>query len=393
MLRERCPSCGGYDIQRMPATDVRYCATCRESPRDPDEDWSDPGPLPPPHRSLTDAADPAERGLVHEICAAPDDDHSRLVYADWLMERGDPLGTFIGLQCRRAMIGVPVPSPEETALLSQHWRTWLGAAASVVAPAGVVFERGMWSECDRFDPAAPALLAGDDDAPIAARSWRTVHRLAVYPHVEPALPRLLQGPLRGAVRTIEVWSRAALAWLATIDPPLAAEELALASDPDRGPPALPDGFPGIPALRVLSVRADARRVTRWLAAADVLGIRTVRLVFAGDVDAVRKVIRRAKPMRVERVELHVPADTVIHGERDLGGQFAVRAIELRPSHVATAAGLVSVKEWMTALAVHLAPDVVTKVPRIEPALVPLAMELGLRLVGGAWVRTGVRVRG
>jgi uncharacterized protein (TIGR02996 family) len=38
---------------------------------------------------------PEGRAFLREICAHPDDDAPRLVYADWLDERGDPLGEFI----------------------------------------------------------------------------------------------------------------------------------------------------------------------------------------------------------------------------------------------------------------------------------------------------------
>ena len=33
------------------------------------------------------------------MVAAPDDDGPRMVYADWLMELGDPRGEFIAIQC------------------------------------------------------------------------------------------------------------------------------------------------------------------------------------------------------------------------------------------------------------------------------------------------------
>jgi uncharacterized protein (TIGR02996 family) len=43
-----------------------------------------------------------EDELVAAIVAAPDDDAPRLVYADWLMQRGDPRGELIAVQCRLA---------------------------------------------------------------------------------------------------------------------------------------------------------------------------------------------------------------------------------------------------------------------------------------------------
>ena len=36
--------------------------------------------------------------FVAAICAEPDDDLPRLIYADWLDDRGDPRGEFIRLQ-------------------------------------------------------------------------------------------------------------------------------------------------------------------------------------------------------------------------------------------------------------------------------------------------------
>ena len=40
-----------------------------------------------------------EPDFIAAICAAPDDDGPRLVYADWLLERSDPRGELIQLDC------------------------------------------------------------------------------------------------------------------------------------------------------------------------------------------------------------------------------------------------------------------------------------------------------
>jgi uncharacterized protein (TIGR02996 family) len=47
-----------------------------------------------------------EEHFLQAILAAPDDDTPRLVYADWLDERGDPRGEFIRLQCELAKLAV-----------------------------------------------------------------------------------------------------------------------------------------------------------------------------------------------------------------------------------------------------------------------------------------------
>jgi uncharacterized protein (TIGR02996 family) len=43
--------------------------------------------------------DPEERSFITEIQTHPYDDAPRLVYADWLEERGDPRGEYLRLEC------------------------------------------------------------------------------------------------------------------------------------------------------------------------------------------------------------------------------------------------------------------------------------------------------
>ena len=45
-----------------------------------------------------------EEEFLQQIVAAPEDVEPRLVYADWLEERGDPRGDFIRIQCELAEI-------------------------------------------------------------------------------------------------------------------------------------------------------------------------------------------------------------------------------------------------------------------------------------------------
>ena len=48
--------------------------------------------------------------LDHPLCRAvvddPDDDHLRLIFADWMEECGDPRAEFIRLQIRRTGQGI-----------------------------------------------------------------------------------------------------------------------------------------------------------------------------------------------------------------------------------------------------------------------------------------------
>jgi uncharacterized protein (TIGR02996 family) len=73
----------------------------------------------------------AEDAFLQAICAEPEDDGPRLVYADWLDERGDVRGEFIRVQIELAR----GPADEakraelaarERALLAAHREAWLG---------------------------------------------------------------------------------------------------------------------------------------------------------------------------------------------------------------------------------------------------------------------------
>lgn len=73
--------------------------------------------------------------FLQTIRENPDDDGPRLVYADWLEERGDPLGEFIRVQCELARIG-DGESPNlkslrrrEDELLRAHQWEWFGKLA------------------------------------------------------------------------------------------------------------------------------------------------------------------------------------------------------------------------------------------------------------------------
>lgn len=70
--------------------------------------------------------------FLQEILAYPDDDVPRLVYADWLEERGDPRGQFIRVQCE--LNRLPSGSARylelqkiEHKLLEEHEKEWRGA--------------------------------------------------------------------------------------------------------------------------------------------------------------------------------------------------------------------------------------------------------------------------
>jgi uncharacterized protein (TIGR02996 family) len=118
-----------------------------------------------------DKAPRAEIGdLLEAIYDQPDDLGRRLVYADALLERGDPRGELITLQCQA------VPTPEQQrrikALVKAHGLRWLDELGPILAK-GWKFERGFLAEC-RVDS-----NKGTRIRPLIGHpAWCTVHTLA-----------------------------------------------------------------------------------------------------------------------------------------------------------------------------------------------------------------------
>jgi uncharacterized protein (TIGR02996 family) len=83
----------------------------------------------------------SERELLADIVATPDDDGPRLVYADWLLDRGDPRGELVNAQCaleraERADRPVDETEPLRKAarqLIDQHESTWLDPLFAITA--------------------------------------------------------------------------------------------------------------------------------------------------------------------------------------------------------------------------------------------------------------------
>lgn len=115
--------------------------------------------------------------LLAAVLANPDDDGPRLVYADWLLERGDVRGEFIVLQVQAARLSA---GPERVdlearaqALLEKHQGEWVrpfmgdqrtleafGRKYTSASPTKWAFERGFVHSATVSAQSFPAVAAG-----------------------------------------------------------------------------------------------------------------------------------------------------------------------------------------------------------------------------------------
>jgi uncharacterized protein (TIGR02996 family) len=94
-----------------------------------------------------------QAAFLQAIAARHEDDSPRLIYADWLEERGDPRGTFVRLQCTLERIPSDDPrrpdlEDEVDRLLAAHQDEWAAPFQGVTH--GWRFRRGLveWVEAD-----------------------------------------------------------------------------------------------------------------------------------------------------------------------------------------------------------------------------------------------------
>jgi uncharacterized protein (TIGR02996 family) len=224
--------------------------------------------------------------LLAKIHADPTDDRARLVYADWLLERGDPRGEFIALQlgARRDPARGAAP-PQTPARVGRRARQRDPAREDRV-PA-------------RF-PADVHLPQSGLEAVAEDPIWSTVEVLRNY--IADVDELLARAPL-GALRLIHAWlGPAQLALIARRPLPRLEHAIVEAGD------LILDG---LPALRRVTVQflgapiALARRIferasARRLEQLDFMGGDAAALAaeFAGQPATIPKVIIDIEPLRV-----------------------------------------------------------------------------------------------
>jgi uncharacterized protein (TIGR02996 family) len=163
--------------------------------------------------------DRGEPEMLAAIFAAPDDLSVRDVYADWLIEHGDPRGELIALQrARSSGRSTPKSEQRERALLDEHGDRWAEPLTKLIE--GRIFEDGFVA-AGRLRPITgwrPAATGRSRrlDPKTKLPHWKLVRRLDVVgyddlslllddlPHLEglyfvstDAIKRLVRGPVRG----------------------------------------------------------------------------------------------------------------------------------------------------------------------------------------------------
>ncbi|MBM4777021.1 MAG: TIGR02996 domain-containing protein [Archangiaceae bacterium] len=106
-----------------------------------------------------EARDAAELPFREAIAQAPFDDGPRLVFADWLQQRQDPLGEFISLSLSKQRTDEVERRRQE--LLARHTEAWLGPLVRVVAPGSADFSRGLLTSASVHFDASTRELAND----------------------------------------------------------------------------------------------------------------------------------------------------------------------------------------------------------------------------------------
>jgi uncharacterized protein (TIGR02996 family) len=237
-------------------------------------------PPPPPRGNGT-----APR-LLAAIAEDLTDDHARQVYADLLMERGDPRGTFIAMQ-----LGAPRDERAELALLKKHATRWLGPLAGLVGRE-LGIGRDYFDRRTRFERGFVTCCTIDSTAP-RLRALATEPVLATLEHV--GLPR--NTPHRQFLESLEVFlDNAALPALRSLEVSGNTVALVLASAHAK-------------RLEALRITGSSSAALAQAAAATLPDLRTLWFRLEGGVVADEVTFEAAKQAlsrpSLERLEVEV----------------------------------------------------------------------------------------
>ncbi len=165
-----------------------------------------------------------EAELLAAIYDQPDDDAPRLVYMDYLLDRGDPRGELISLQMRKLSRALsPDEQRAERMLLHAHVASWLPREIlGKVQRASLRFERGFLARCH--------LRQSEQQRGSQQRGhpgWRTVHTI-VAPGRGFGANRVLAAPELAHLRRLHLEPGRFVPWYLNDPAPKQLETLGLA---------------------------------------------------------------------------------------------------------------------------------------------------------------------
>jgi uncharacterized protein (TIGR02996 family) len=203
------------------------------------------------------AAETAREELLAAVYAAPHDDHRRLVFADWLHERGDPWGELITLQYGEAS---GAAERRQKALIAKHGRRWLGGLEQIVKNEGLGFTRGFPSRV-RLRPIRRARAAAE----LEHREWATIEDIEFDLRMTTGVS-VISPKMRSARRLVNVCG-AGIAALATECAHLPVEEIVYGGYKplvELEPLAACRGLEALRVLRIANPRLTRLRDLGWL---------------------------------------------------------------------------------------------------------------------------------
>lgn len=289
-----------------------------------------------------------EGSLLAAITAQPREDAPRLVYADFLLEQGDPRGEFITLQFKPDKTKQELT--REAALVAKHGKAWLGPLAACVNKE-VEFRRG-------FVTKVVARFKNEGEVEKFARlpEWATIEDLsfsgksveALPTHARPRSLVVSQKGLEGLLAAKTPWTSLESLTLSTTEVDTMKSLAASSLFPNVGVLRVNDGFePELLATGWLKKVADPGVLThnppteKWLPAAERLGLKRFTIVHtSGGAEAVTFVFERGPDQRLSKLQVRVgdaqPGTLRFLASRFADGAFVEVHVDGAPKAIAAA---------------------------------------------------------
>lgn len=327
------------------------------------------------HRRVAPPSTGDGEALERVVWERPDDDTARLVYSDWLTERGEPRGEFIALQVRLSQnAGSERERRRTESLLRAHQDRWLGGLKRLLTR--VEFHRGF---LDRAALAQNAVATQDTwRAAASSDILRTVRVLEKGRGNSRHYTRFVLSPQMENLRIIELPNPPTLEGLLS-GPPRRVEMLNFGFAPTKGQLASTVGHPSLARLDRLALWVSASNLvpslesltaSGLLAQLDGVTLKPDYTVDPGDaLAAARRLLLEPRLVREVRVEVQT-AECTLRRE----GEVLTLELEDRWGHLT---------DQLLGAATGVASAVVRYVDNAARHRLPSIIE--------AWRRAGVEV--